>query len=97
VKTPAQFIGNHKIGTVVSLQALRNPERVVISTPKEELPTIEHYIIEVGMGISAKTAGLCEALYQGLDEILRALAILDAYKNIDFEFTLKATVNEISS
>jgi len=41
---------------------LKNPERVVISTPKEELPTIEHYIVEVGMGVSMKTAGLCEAL-----------------------------------
>jgi ATP-dependent RNA helicase DeaD len=41
---------------------LKNPERIVISTPTEELPSIEHIYFEVGMGVAAKTSGLCHAL-----------------------------------
>lgn len=41
---------------------LKNAERITISTPTEELPLIEHFYVDVGMGVSAKTGALCHAL-----------------------------------
>lgn len=41
---------------------LKNPERIVVETPKDTLPPIEHLYYELDGGVASKAAALCDLL-----------------------------------
>ncbi len=47
---------------VLAKSFLRRPERIVVSSPGEELPPVEHVYIEVGGEVTAKPTALCDLI-----------------------------------